>query len=419
MQLNDDQSRALKVLQGTENVFLTGAAGSGKSYLLGQFLKDRDSKAFPILASTGAAAILVGGRTFHSFFGLGIMEKGVQATVERATSNKLIAKRMKQTSGIIIDEVSMLSGPVLRAAEMIARKTRGNSTPWGGLRVIAVGDFAQLPPVNPYSPQREWAFQDDVWELSAFEPAVLHEIMRTQDTAFLEVLNSVRNGVVDSQVTTFLDARTASKPTSDFEGTRLFARREHVEKYNLMRLEEITTESKTFQTIYTGKPEEIEKFKKNSPIGDVITLKEEALVMLRQNDPERQWVNGSLGRIKEITDTELTILLLNRREIRVKPCEFTLLDAGGEPVVTAKNFPVSLAWAVTIHKAQGASLDCMIADLRGLWEPGQGYVALSRAKNPNALFLEGWHPSSLKVDPAVTLFHQKLREATSYQLSFV
>lgn len=202
-QLTPSQERAFEVLTATDdNVFLTGVAGSGKSFLIGRFLRHLDepaklqkdstqlSKRFPILASTGAAAILVGGRTFHSFFGLGILEGGVSATVDRAVKNTRLCKRLNTTDGVVIDEVSMISGTVLRAAEAICRKARSSSRPWGGLRVIAVGDFAQLPPVNPHwnpggglAPQalRDWAFLDEAWATGQFVPAVLPETMRTSE----------------------------------------------------------------------------------------------------------------------------------------------------------------------------------------------------------------------------------------------
>src|SRR5580692_8837694 len=133
--LNSDQQTALQILNKDGNVFITGAAGSGKSFLLRHYLR---GKTFPILASTGAAAILVGGRTFHSFFGLGIMQGGLEATVQRALTNKKLVRRLKKTQGVVIDEVSMLSGATLRAAETIARKAREQESPWGGLRVVAV-----------------------------------------------------------------------------------------------------------------------------------------------------------------------------------------------------------------------------------------------------------------------------------------
>ncbi len=402
--LSPSQNRALEILKGVDNVFLTGAAGSGKSFLLREFLRDRDRKTFPTLASTGAAAILIGGRTFHSFFGLGILEGGVETTVERAIKNKRLMKRLKKTEGIVLDEVSMISGPTLRAAETIARKARGNIRPWGGIRVIAVGDFSQLPPVNPYGTKKEWAFLEPAWKQSGFRSVVLTEIMRSQDRKFLEILSSVREGIVSHSVAEFLNSRM-QKMDLDFSGTRLLPRKDDVERYNLSHLEKIKTPLQIFYTVFIGKEQEIEKFKKNSPIPDVIQLKKSALVMIRQNDPEGRWVNGSLGHVEKISDECLWIKLLNKREVEVKKVIFTLLDAEGKPVVTAENFPVTLAWAFTIHKAQGTTLDQAWVDLRRLWEPGQAYVALSRVRTSAGLFLEGWDTRSIVSDPLVKEFH--------------
>ena len=403
--LNPEQEAALSLLNGEENIFLTGAAGTGKSFLLKHFMRESGDDEFPILASTGAAAILVGGRTFHSFFGLGIFEGGISATIERAVQNKRLAKRIKETEGFIIDEVSMLSGPTLRAAESISRRIRECDEPWGGMRVIAVGDFAQLPPVNPFSQTKEWAFLDEVWEQSQFKHVALNEIMRTSGDKFLKVLNSIRDGRVTSEVTTFLNARATDLPEI-FDGTRLFARKDNVDRYNFQHLEQLEGETRSFETIYSGKAREIENFKKHAPIPDVIHLKEGALVMLRQNDPERRLVNGSLGHIVEMDDEKLGITLLKGREIQLEKADFTLLDADGTPVVTARNFPISLAWAVTIHKAQGSTLDIIWVDIRRLWEPGQAYVALSRVTDPDGLWIEGWDARSIFTDPAVREFHE-------------
>src|SRR3954470_20106041 len=133
--LTSDQDAASKILEAPVNVFVTGSAGSGKSFLVRRYLGDKDPKEYPVLASTGAAAILVGGRTFHSFFGLGIMQGGLEATVERAAKNKRLVKRLRATQGVVIDEVSMLPGVTIRAAETISRLAREKSAPWGGLRV--------------------------------------------------------------------------------------------------------------------------------------------------------------------------------------------------------------------------------------------------------------------------------------------
>lgn len=404
--LNSSQEKALKILKSTDNVFLTGAAGSGKSFLLKHYIKE---KYCPILASTGAAAILVGGRTFHSFFGLGIMEGGFQATVDRAVNNKRIKKRLSKTDTVVLDEVSMISGPTLRAAETIARKIRGNTTPWGGMRIIAVGDFAQLPPVNPFGKEKEWAFLDPVWEQSEFKPVLLTEIMRTSEVSFLKILNLVRQGVAPLPVHEFLNQRMI-QPTEPFDGTRLLARREDVERYNLSQLQKLGAKIWEFQTVYTGKEQDIEKFKKNSPIPDVITIKIGALVMLRQNDPSGQWVNGSLGHVQKVGDEWLEIKLVDGPLVSVGKVDFTLLDADGIEIMKATNFPVNLAWAVTIHKAQGTTLEKMWVDLRRLWEPGQAYVALSRVKSSSGLFIEGWHQNAIMMDASVKKFYENMRE---------
>ncbi|MFO1520424.1 MAG: AAA family ATPase, partial [bacterium] len=191
--LSPCQERAHELLQNSrDNVFLTGHAGSGKSFLTRHFLKDKDRKKFPVVASTGAAAVLVGGRTFHSFFGLGILEGGPGPTIEKALADRRLVKRLREMEGFVLDEVSMISGPTLSVAETICRKVRDHSLPWGGARVIAVGDFAQLPPVNPHSRKKEWAFLDEAWERSRFAPAVLKSILRSEDETYLRVLNFIR-----------------------------------------------------------------------------------------------------------------------------------------------------------------------------------------------------------------------------------
>jgi len=410
-QLSLSQENALKKLDSKNNIFLTGAAGTGKSFLLQHYLSHlQKSKEFPILASTGAAAILVGGRTFHSFFSLGIMQGGFDATVERAIKNKKLLKRIKKTDGFVLDEVSMISGPTLKAAEKIARRARECDEPWGGMRVICVGDFAQLPPVNPYSQTKEWAFLDPVWNESSFVPIVLMEPMRTKDKDFIEVLSYIRDGIVNEKVIDLLQQRT-KKCDEKFNGTRLLARRDDVEKYNLTKLEKIKGKQFIFETEYSGKKEEIEKFKKNSPILDVLQLKIGALVMIRQNDQVcGRYVNGSLAEVIDIPSDEKIVLKLmeNSKKVEIEKEDFSLLDADGKEVVTATNFPLSLAWSITIHKAQGASIDKLWMDLRRLWEPGQAYVALSRAKKASQLWLEGWEPRSIITDSNVRSFHKNI-----------
>ncbi len=405
------QEKALDLLSRQGNVFLTGAAGTGKSFLLDRYLEGKSSEDFPVVASTGAAAVIIGGRTFHSFFGLGIMEGGLEATVLRAMRNKKLLRRLQRACCVIIDEVSMLSGLTLRAAETIARAARQNPEPWGGLRMIAVGDFAQLPPITPSHAEKDWAFLHSVWHESDFEPALLSTVMRTQDTSFLEILNFVREGIVNDRVRMFLNERMDAN-SDDIEGTRLYPHRAQAEQYNLRRLQELPGKEYVFQTEYIGDEKYADSAKRVVPIPDCLTLKEGALVMMRKNDASgaMRFVNGSLGHVRDIADESLGISLLSGDSIEIVKEKFSHLDGDGNEVISAWNFPVTLAWATTIHKAQGASLDRMIVDLHQLWEPGQAYVALSRVRSGAGLIIERWSPESIRAERLVTSFYDSLSD---------
>ncbi|MCB0351085.1 MAG: AAA family ATPase [Bdellovibrionales bacterium] len=406
-QFTDDQRIAWALLESRENVFITGEAGSGKSYVIRQFMKSKDLKKFPVLASTGAAAVLVGGRTFHSYMGLGIMEGGVDATVIRALEDRRVRKRLVEAEGFIVDEISMLSGPTLQAAEKICQMARSSLEPWGGLRVIAVGDFAQLPPVQQGREPRMWAFLDPVWRRSNFKSVVLRQNMRSGDSEFLEILNDIRRGQVNDRVESFLNRKQLDADDL-FEGTRLFPRRNQTDAYNSRELEKLPGEMTCFPASYSGNEKSVEQLKKHSPLPDELYLKDNALVMLRQNDPKLRWVNGSTGYIRQIQTDQLTIELLTGRVITIEPVSFSLMNAEGSTMASVTNFPITLAYAATIHKAQGMTLDRLMVNLNALWEPGQAYVALSRIIDPVHLRIEAWQPQSIKADPVVENFYQSL-----------
>ncbi|MES2855233.1 MAG: AAA family ATPase, partial [Bdellovibrionota bacterium] len=341
--LTSCQQAAFDALTAKGNVFLTGGAGSGKSFLVRHFMRTVDTKEFPILASTGAAAVLVGGRTFHSFFGLGIMEGGVAATIEKASRNRQVVRRLKKIKGFIVDEVSMLSGATLHAAEIISRRVRGSDLPWGGMRVIAVGDFAQLPPVERGQNQHAWAFLDPVWEFSGFQTHVLKTQTRCKDDEYMKILAQVREGNVTPDVKAYLDKKVTEVPP-DFDGTRLFPRRDQTDFFNTKRLNELEGEEKVFETIYSGDTRSVETLKRNSPLPDVLRIKEGALVMLRQNDPMARFVNGSTGHVERIQPHSIKVRLLNGRSIDLEKTSFSLMDAEGETIAAAvqKYFGVSL-----------------------------------------------------------------------------
>lgn len=406
-QLTPDQAQAWKLLMSADNVFLTGEAGSGKSFLIRQYMRFKSDRTFPMLASTGAAAVLVGGRTFHSFMGLGIMEGGVEATVARALKDRRLVQRLEKAEGFIVDEVSMLSGATLQAAELICQGARKSREPWGGLRVIAVGDFAQLPPVTRFHSPRDWAFTNYVWEKSNFRGALLKQNMRIGEQFFLQVLNSIRRGEVNTPVIEFLNERQEFA-SDDFIGTRLFPRREQTDQFNHKELHQLRGELVVFPALFSGAERFVSQLKRNSPLPDELHLKIDALVMLRQNDPKMRWVNGSTGYVRNIEKHQISVELLNGRVVEVEPATFSLLNAEGVAVAAVTNFPMTLAYATTIHKAQGMTIDRLMVSLDRLWEPGQAYVALSRVVDPMGLCVQSWQQQSIRTDPMVQEFYQNL-----------
>lgn len=405
-QLSPEQEHALELLRSGENVFLTGGAGSGKSYLIRHFMQELEPKQTPILASTGAAAVLLGGRTFHSFFGLGIMEGGVDATYERGAKDHRLLNRLKKVEGVIIDEISMIPGAALMVAEALSQKARDSKLPWGGMRVICVGDFAQLPPVTRTG-ERDWAFANEVWARSGFQICQLSHNQRVQENEFLDVLADVRYGKVTQRVFDFLSDKVRPHD-EEAAGTRLFGRRDMSENFNQKKLSEINEVEVTIDAIYIGSEKHIETLIKVAPVPQKLTLKIGCKVIFLQNDPQKRWINGTRGTVTKIEVDKITVKKEHGREVSVDKSSFSMQDAEGNVTATAIQFPLALAYATTIHKSQGATLDELWCDLRSLWEPGQAYVALSRLRSAEGLKLVGWNPRSIIVDPKVLEFYQRL-----------
>lgn len=405
--LSAEQSHALEMCESGENIFLTGGAGSGKSYVIREFMKNKDDKQLPILASTGAAAVLLGGRTFHSFFGLGIMEGGTQATLQRVLQNKATLKRIRNVEGVIIDEISMIPGEALMVAETLSQQARESSLPWGGLRIIAVGDFGQLPPVARYGQKRDWCFLNDVWKRSDFQMCRLKLNQRIQNSNFLNVLEDLREGQLTERAREFLEERTKSHDV-DHPGTRLFPRREQSEGYNQKKLSEINETELVVDSIYLGEQKYIDYLGKSAPVPAQLKLKVGCQILFLKNDLQKRWVNGTRGTLVHYEADHLIIKKEGGREVKVEKISFSLLDADANVKASVIQFPVNLAYATTIHKSQGATLDELWCDLAALWEPGHAYVALSRLRDPAGLHIVRWSPKSFITDPEVKKFYAQI-----------
>jgi ATP-dependent DNA helicase PIF1 len=404
LHLTECQEEALSILESNQNVHLSGAAGTGKSFLMQHFLSGEDKRTTAVLGSTGVAAMQLNGRTFHSFFQLGIMNDTPDAIVKRALHTATLRDRLCNTDTIVVDEISMLSAETLDVAERIAREARDCDKPWGGLRLVVTGDFYQLPPVVTKGSQLNWAFESDSWNIASFANVELKTIMRTVDKEFIEVLNIIREGTVNEQVRHFLDSRCGKVP-DDLEATRLFAKREKVDEFNVRRVNALPGQTNLIPTGYWGRPSAIEQLKKSAPIGDELRIKKSALVMMRTNDVMGRWVNGSLGRVEDLGSNHLNVTLLDGRSVGIEKACFRQYGPDGEVIAQAENYPVTLAYASTIHKAQGATLDRAVVDLTKLWESGHAYTALSRVKSGSGLHIQDWEEKSIRVDMRVREFY--------------
>lgn len=409
--LTKDQTQALERLKDEDrNVFLTGAAGTGKSYLL-RYYREFFNKKIPIVCSTGVAAVLVGGRTFHSYFGLGTMNEHPDIIIEKCMSNPALMNRLRRAKDVIIDEVSMLSGMALDMANVICKLARQSDKPFGGIRLIAVGDFYQLPPVQEdHKKAKDWAFKSLTWKECDFDNIELRQIMRTKEMDFLKFLFRIRQGYVGPEERKFLDDRRV-KDESTFEGTRIYARKKMVSEFNDRKLAELAGKETVVETTFSGEERDVIRLGRTLPIETSIRLKIGALVMIRVNDQskEKLFVNGTLANIIRIDSQELLLKTLKGVFITLKKHTFTLKDGEGEVIASATNFPVTLAYAVTIHKSQGATIDSGLVDLYRLWDSGQAYTALSRLASANGLKVLQWNVGSVFVDPEVKRFYQLIR----------
>jgi ATP-dependent exoDNAse (exonuclease V) alpha subunit len=404
--LNTDQKKALKQLLNTkDNYFVSGVAGTGKSYVIKLFreIKAMNKEYIPMVASTGVAALLINGITFNSYFGLGIMAGGADATIKNAMMNRSLCERIIDTETIIIDEISMISGNTFDTANLLCQKIRQNKKLFGGIRVIIVGDFHQLGPFSETN-KVDWAFNSKAWIKFKIKKLKLTKVMRTKDVKFIDILSKTRVGKVDKTVQTFLNKHLYKKDITTFDGPIILSRNKQVDDYNSKKLNSIQGNAVSIKTLYVGENHNIERMKENLVIPESITLKKGALVMLRVNNFNEGYVNGTIGTVVNLNGDVLSIKKINGEIIHVKKHIFEMLSGSGEVIAKAKNFPVALAWAVTIHKSQGASFDKALIALDNLWLHGQAYTAMSRLSSAEGLFIQKWNKSSFIVDPKVKKF---------------
>ena len=385
------------------NVFLTGAAGTGKTYVIRGYISYlRDHGIFPtIVAPTGIAASHIGGMTIHSCFGLGIFD-GEPDThyLNRCLTKQGVKKRLQDMEVLIVDEVSMLSPPLGRVIDELLRMAKDTEEPFGGIQVILSGDFFQLPPINRGSSERCYIWQDELWHELSLKMCYLQKSYRQNDDALLNLLNEIRRNEVSETSLEHLRSRYLQTPQTGFHMTKLYTHNADIDRINAEELEKLGGEERMFNTEGVGNRAKIEKLISTSLMQDPLFLKKGALVMFVKNSPEGRFVNGTLGKVIEFDkDNGYPIIETKDTTILAAPMEWTDVDEHGDTVASVSQVPLRLAWAITIHKSQGMTLDAAEIDLSRTFEVGQGYVALSRLRSLAGLKLIGMNQNALMTAP--------------------
>ncbi len=407
------QGEALTILKTGANVFLTGEPGSGKTHTINQFVEWlRASGIEPsVTAATGIAATHVGGMTLHSWSGIGIAESLSQADVDRIASKEHIARRIQKAKVLIIEEISMLSATTFEMAEAVCREVRRVDKPFGGLTVILVGDFFQLPPIAR-GREVKFAYASKVWRELNLITCYLTEQYRQDDSEFLGVLSAIRSGNVEELHYEELVRRRRDPSELPQDAPKLFSHNADVDRINAAELAKLKGTSKKFMMSSKGKDSFVEGLKRGCLSPEVLELKEGAAVMFTKNSPQGKFVNGTLGIVSGWDASGMPLVKTkDGLNISTEPMEWQL-EEQGKVRASVSQIPLRLAYAMTVHKSQGMSMDAAVIDLSKAFEYGQGYVALSRVRRLSGVYLMGLNQRALEVHPEILEKDRDFRAAS-------
>ncbi len=395
------QERALDILKTGANVFLTGEPGAGKTYVINQYIAWLEAAKLnvAVTASTGIAATHIGGLTIHSWSGFGIRTHLTPMDLDFISSNERLVKRIKNAHILIIDEISMLDGRALDMVDQILRTVRASNEAFGGLQTILVGDFFQLPPITKQGEVMVYAFMSKAWQHLKPLTCYLTDQFRQDDELLLSLLGSIRRNEIEEDHYTLLQEQT-SIAYEHLEPTRLYTHNADVDAVNAAKLKELPGTARTYAMQGTGRKPLVESLTKNCLSPQVLTLKEDAMVMFTKNNFEAGYVNGTLGRVVAFDEGLPVVETADGMRITVKPVSWEVVE-DKKVLASIEQLPLRLAWGITVHKSQGMSLDAAEIDLSKAFVYGQGYVALSRVRTLDGLKVLGMHPNALQVDPRV------------------
>lgn len=426
------QEQALSILKTGANIFLTGEPGSGKTYTINRFISWlREHGIEPaVTASTGIAATHINGHTIHSWSGIGIRRELTKYDMGRIANNKRVANRVRSAHILIIDEISMLSARTLTLVENACRALRGDREPFGGLQVVLVGDFFQLPPVVAREHDEEnsfdsalfetanddeksvFAFNSPAWSALDLKVCYLSEQYRQNDQVFLEILSAIRSGTVSARHRELLQTRFLQNTTEDT--TQFFSHNVDVDLVNNAKLFKLCGKPRIFDMEKHGPERLTLRLARGCLSPEKLVLKIGAQVMFTKNDTlRRRFVNGTTGTVSGFSkeDGYPIVKTNNNSVIYAEPVEWSV-EENGRILARIAQIPLRLAWAITVHKSQGMSLDRAHMDLSDAFEHGQGYVAISRVRTLAGLSIVGFNERALEVHPDIAARDIEFREAS-------
>lgn len=428
--LTDEQRKAYEAVKDGKSIFLTGPGGTGKSFLLRtlyETIPETTGKQIAITAMTGCAALLIGrfAKTLHSWAGIGLGREPASTLAASIRKSGKSLRRWLGTDILVIDEVSMLTPDLLEKLDQVARTIRRSAAPMGGLQIVFVGDFYQLPPVNKEKEKETpFVFHSPLWKEIVKETVELTKILRQDDPVFQTILNEARTGEVSEESLKILATRQdRSWQQLQIKPTLLFTRRAEVDNVNDRNLRALQGERKLFKAETVFAPiaatqgltesspnvkQALEKMDRDGSYMVELILAIGAQVMLLSNlDHEAGLVNGSRGVVVGFEPSGAPIVQF--RSGSAIPISATTWESEEIEGLSRKQIPLRLAYAITIHKAQGATLDCALIDIgTSTFEYGQAYVALSRVKNLQSLYIWDLEPTAFKTHPKVVEFYKKI-----------
>jgi len=397
------QKEALEILKTGAHVFLTGAPGSGKTYVLNQYIEylKEHGIGVAVTASTGIAATHVGGVTIHSWAGVGIKKDMSSQEIAGLDDKKYLHKRFRDTKVLVIDEISMLDGETLNLVNKVCKHMKKDTRAFGGLQVVCVGDFFQLPPISKDKGASLFAFQSDAWKELSPVICYIEEQHRQEDEELLSLLSMIRQGEGHENAEV-LRERLNIEFEDVISATKLYTHNADVDTINAEELAKLDSTHEVYTMETRGPVTHVQKLADSCLSPQTLVLKRGAIVMCTKNNFEKGYVNGSLG---EVTGFDKKygypiVVMNNGKEITIEPSTWAIQD-GEKTLAEVTQIPLRLAWAITIHKSQGMSLDAAEIDLGRAFEYGQGYVALSRVRSLQGIKLLGFNADALAVHPLV------------------